>query len=296
MYEAEHVRIERWNKTMNKDCQNSKAAQGRIHPEALHRDNESPAFSVQEKPKLEEIRKRGVLKVGTAGDFRPMSFLDPASGCCSGFDAYLAEDLASSLCVRAEYVRTSWPVLMDDTLSGKFDLAICGITVTDERKEQALMSDGYLENGKTILCRADDADRFESLAAVNRPGVRVMVNPGGTNELFARSKLPCAALMIHDVNQQIPDLIASGAADVMITETVEARYYSSHDSRLCAPLIDKPFTHAEFGILMPKGAGDLLNYVNEFLAKEKASGRIGELARIALCSPDRAQKEVLNGK
>ena len=43
------------------------------------------------------------------------------------------------------------------------------------------MSNGYLGNGKTILCRADEADRYASLADINRPEVRVMVNPGGLN-------------------------------------------------------------------------------------------------------------------
>ena len=106
---------------------------------------------------LEEIRAGGVLRVGTAGDYQPMSYLDPETNTYVGFDAELAEDLAVSLGVEIEYVKTSWPTLMEDTLAGKFDLAVCGITVTDARKEQALMSDGYLENGKTVLCRAEDA-------------------------------------------------------------------------------------------------------------------------------------------
>ncbi len=93
---------------------------------------------------VESIRSGGVLRVGTAGDYQPMSYLDPETGMYVGFDAELAEDLAASLGVRVEYVPTSWPSLMEDTLAGKFDLAVCGITITDSRKEQALMSDGYL--------------------------------------------------------------------------------------------------------------------------------------------------------
>ena len=65
----------------------------------------------------------------------------------------------------------------------------------------------------------------------------------------------------------------------MITETMEAGYYVGQDNRLAAPLIYEPFTHAELGVLMPKGSEDLLSYVNEFLEKEKASGRIDELAQ-----------------
>ena len=226
---------------------------------------------------LDVIRERKVLKVGTTGDYQPMSYLDPHTGEYEGFDDALAKDLAGSLGVEIEYVATSWPTLMEDTLSGKFDLAICGITITDARKEEALMSKGYLINGKTILCREEDAGKYASLEDINDPDVRVMVNPGGLNEKFARENLPDATLIIHDVNQEIPSLIAEGEADIMITEVAEAGYYVRKDGRLAAPLYLEPFTDGQIGILMPKGSEELLDYVNRFLEDEKASGRIDEL-------------------
>ena len=241
---------------------------------------------------LEEIRAGGVLRVGTAGDYQPMSFLDPDTNTYVGFDAELAEDLAASLGVEIEYVKTSWPTLMEDTLAGKFDLAVCGITVTDARKEQALMSDGYLENGKTVLCRAEDADKYTSLEAINRPEVRVMENPGGLNEKFARENLPDAVLIIHDVNQEIPGLVASGEADVMITEVMEAGFYVGQDDRLAAPLIFEPFTNGQLGFLMPKGSEELLDYVNRFLTEEKESGRIDELAEKYIYRYIRTEEEL----
>ena len=227
---------------------------------------------------LEQIREEGLLRVGTTGDYQPMSFLDPATNEYVGFDVAIVEDLAESLGVQIEYVKTTWPSLMEDTLAGKFDLAICGITITEARKEQALMSEGYLVNGKTVLCRMEDAEKYVSLDAINSPDVRVMENPGGLNEKFARENLPDAELIIHDVNQEIPGLIAEGAADVMITEIMEAGYYVGRDSRLAAPLIHAPFTQGQLGVLMPNGAEELLSYVNDFLEQEKESGRIDELA------------------
>lgn len=240
----------------------------------------SPCFAAEEPAAAsspEEVRERNVLRVGTAGDYQPMSYLDPETGKYVGFDAELAEDLAKSLGVELTYVETSWPTLMADTLAGKFDLAICGITITDARKDQALMSEGYFGNGKTVLCRAEDADKYTSLEAINRPEVRVMENPGGLNEKFARENLPDASITIHDVNQEIPGLVASGEADVMITEIMEAGYYVSQDERLAAPLIFEPFTHGQLGVLMPKGSEALLAYVNSFLEAERDSGRIEAL-------------------
>lgn len=247
---------------------------------------DSPARSA------DEVRSRGVLRVGTAGDYQPMSYLDPETNTYVGFDAELAEDLAASLGVKIEYVKTSWPTLMEDTLAGKFDLAVCGITVTDARKKQALMSDGYLGNGKTVLCRAEDAEKYTSLEAINRPEVRVMENPGGLNEKFARENLPDATLIIHDVNQEIPGLVAAGEADVMITEILEAGFYVGQDDRLAAPLIFEPFNHGDLGVLMPKGSEELLNYVNRFLAEEQASGRIVELAEKYIYRYIRTEQEL----
>ena len=184
-------------------------------------------------------------------------------------------------------------VPVEDTLAGRFDLAICGITITEARKEQALMSDGYLENGKTVLCRKEDADRYISLEAINRPEVRVMENPGGLNEKFARENLPDVTLIIHSVNQEIPGLIASGEADVMITEIMEAGFYVGQDSRLAAPLIFDPFTRGELGVLMPEGSEDLLDYVNRFIAYERESGRIDELAEQYIYRYTRTEEELL---
>jgi len=225
---------------------------------------------------------RGVLLVGTTGDYQPMSFLDPETKKYVGFDAALAEDFASSLGMELRYVPTTWPTLMKDTLARKFDLALCGITITDARKRQALMSDGYLENGKTVLCRAEDALKYTSLEAINRPEVRVMENPGGLNEKFARANLPRATLIIHNVNEEIPGLVASGKADVMITEIMEAEFYVARDSRLAAPLIRTPFTNGQLGALMPPGNEKLLESFNRFLRQAHESGRLKKLAETKL--------------
>ena len=231
---------------------------------------------------LSSVRDRGVLLVGATGDYRPLSYRDPETGRYEGFDAALAEDLASDLGVRLQYVATTWPTLMEDTRAGKFDVAICGITITEGRKKQALMSDGYLGNGKTVLCRAEDAEKYTSLESIDRPEVRVMENPGGLNEKFARANLPDATLIIHNVNEEIPGLVAEGRADVMITEIMEAEYYVGRDARLAAPLLHAPFTHGQLGALMPPGYESLQKYVNGFIRRERRSGRLDELKQIYL--------------
>jgi cyclohexadienyl dehydratase len=229
--------------------------------------------------KLEDIAARGTIRVGTTGDYRPMSYKNQDTGKYEGFDAELAEKLADSLHVKVEYVPTTWKTLSQDTKDGKFDLALCGITRTFDRERTLTMSDGYLLFGKTILCRAKDAGKFKSLADINKPEVRVMVNPGGTNEKFARANLPKATLLVHEQNAEIPGLVGDGKADIMITETMEARKYVKLNDKLAAPLVDSPFTKSRFGALMAKGDQDFLNYVNFFMAEMETNGTMYHLEK-----------------
>ena len=191
----------------------------------------------------------------------------------------MAMKISERLGVNIEFVKTSWPTLTADVLAEPqtFDLAIGGITITDARKETMLMSDGYLANGKTILCRSDEADRYQSLADIDKPEVRVMVNPGGLNEKFAKENLQHAIIKVYQKNEEIPSQVADGHADVMITEITEAPWYVQNDPRLAAPLINTPFTHGEIGVLMRKGQDDLLALVNSVIAQMKADGSLKRL-------------------
>ena len=228
---------------------------------------------------LEDILARGTIRIGTTGDYIPMSYLNPQTGEYEGIDAELSKLIAASLGVKIEYVPTTWPTLTADTLAGKFDIALCGISRNYNRAKTMAMSDAYGEGifGKTILCRKTDAKKFKTISDLNRPEVRIMINPGGTNEKFARANLTKAKLIVHNENADIPRQIAEGKADIMITETVEAAQYIRKDSRLAAPLINAPFTRHSCGILMEKGDQEWLNYINFVLAELRMDGTMTQL-------------------
>ena len=228
--------------------------------------------------KVAQIVERDTLLVGTTGDYRPLSFCE-ADGTYWGYGIEVAKAIAGKLGVGIKFVKTSWPTLTADVLTEPqlFDLAIGGITITDARKQSMLMSEGYLANGKTILCRASERERYKSLADIDKPEVHVMVNPGGLNEKFANENLTHATIIVHQKNEEIPTLIAEGKADVMITEITEAPYYVQTDTRLAAPLLNAPFTHGQIGVLMQKGQEDLLQMVNNTIQQMKSDGTLRRL-------------------
>lgn len=92
----------------------------------------------------------------------------------------------------------------------------------------------YAPFRKVALVRRCDADRFPSPAALDLPDVRVVKNPGGTNEMWVDEHFSRAYVATCPVNEAIPGLIADGVGDVMITDAFEADWYAAHDKRLKA--------------------------------------------------------------
>jgi cyclohexadienyl dehydratase len=204
------------------------------------------AVHAQQASRLDEIIKRGSLRVGMTGDYLPFTSLDKVTQKFRGFDVDMAEQLGKALGVRVDYVQTAWPQLTRDFEADKFDIAMSGVSITLDRQKIGLFSSPIMRDGKTPIARCADAGRFGAIADIDRPDVRVIENPGGTNERFARANFHNAVIAIHADNVTIFDEIAHGGADLMITDASETRYQQKlHPGVLCAVHPDKPFNFAE---------------------------------------------------
>ena len=240
----------------------------------------APTQQVQEKAiittnhsRLDNILKNGVLKVGTTGDFKPFSYqLDTKSNTFYGVDIELAKDLAASLGVKVEFVKTSWPTLLADLKAGKFDIGMSGITIKLARQQQALFSIPLLASGKAAITRDENANRFTSIAAINQKGVRVIVNPGGTNEAFARANFPKATIVENGENLSVFQKIVDGKADLMVTDAVETLIQEQIHPELEAVNPDKPFNFFEMGYLLPRDF-TWKAYVDQWLNLRQKDGK-----------------------
>ena len=219
--------------------------------------------------RLDEILASGVLRVGTTGDYKPFSYRTGAG--FVGLDVALAVDLARALGVKLQLVPTTWTAMMGDLADDKFDVAMGGVSVSLERQKKAWFSIPYLRDGKTPIARCDDAAKYQTVADINRPEVRLIVNPGGTNERFARANAPRAKLTVHPDNVTIFDRILAGDADVMITDAIEARLQQRLHPKLCAIHPDAPFDFSEKAVLLPRDVA-LKAYVDQWLHLAQAGG------------------------
>jgi cyclohexadienyl dehydratase len=200
----------------------------------------------QESSRLDEIVKRGSLRVGLTGDYLPFSSFDKATSTFRGFDVDMAEALGKALGVKIDYVHTTWPQLPRDFEADKFDIAMGGISITLDRQKKGFFSTPIMREGKTPIARCADADKYQTLAEIDKPSTRVIVNPGGTNERFAKANIRSAEIKTYNDNVTIFEEIAKGNADLMMTDASETRYQQKlHPGVLCAVHPDKPFDFAE---------------------------------------------------
>ncbi|MCC4635250.1 transporter substrate-binding domain-containing protein [Xanthomonas dyei] len=221
--------------------------------------------------RLDAVLHAGVLRVCTTGDYRPYTLLR-ADGSFEGSDIALAHSLADSLGVRAGFVRTSWPQLLPDLLADRCDIAVGGISVTLQRQRQASFSAVLDVDGKIPLVRCADQARYRSVAQLNRPEVRVVEPPGGTNEAFARRELPRAQLRLFADNTTIFQELLDQRADVMITDASEALYQQARLPGLCAVAPEQPLQYSEKAFLLPRDDSAWKAYVDQWLHLSKASG------------------------
>ena len=219
---------------------------------------------------LDDARKAGVLRVGTPGDYAPFS-LRTGEGSYRGADVTEAERLAEHLGLKIEWVPTAWSRLADDAKAQKFDIAVGGISITPARQQFAAFSTVLVSDGKRPVVRCADKDRFTTVESIDQPGIRVVVNPGGSNESFAKANLSHAAVTVFPDNKTIAGEIVAGRQDVMVTDGVEVDHDALVHPELCAASVAAPFTHFENAFLLQPDPA-LEQAVDAFLTAEIQAG------------------------
>lgn len=227
------------------------------------------------KDRVEQIMKKGVLRVGTTADYKPFTYKIGEE--YEGYDIEVAKLLAKELGVKLEIVPTTWKTMLDDLNEDKYDIAMGGITRSIKRQSVAEMSNPYLIFGKCYLVRKGEKNKYSSIEAVNKPNVRVGVNIGGTNEIFADTYLSKANIIRYSNNLDVPVAVENRDVDVMITETPEAITYEKNNPKLEGALVETPLTRSQMGYIVKKDEVHLLNTLNFILEELEVRGDIEKL-------------------
>jgi len=224
--------------------------------------------------RLDDVIKSGKLRVCTPGDYKPFS-LARADGGYEGLDIDLVQSAAKALGVEVVMVKTAWPSLMKDFIE-KCDVAVGGISVTTDRQKTAFFTTAYMVNGKAPITKCENVAKFQTVADIDKPGVTVIENPGGSNERFARANFKQAKIVIFQDNVTIFDEILKGNADVMISESVETIVQSKLRPGLCAVNPDKPLQYGEMAWLLPRGDVAMKEWMDTWFHLSKQSGEYAQ--------------------
>ena len=134
-------------------------------------------------------------------------------------------------------------------------------------------------DGKAAAIRCADRAKYQTLADIDRPGVRVVVNPGGTNAEFDKANIKHAQIIQYPDNNTIFGQLTGNAADVMITDVSEIRWQARQDPRLCGVSLDHPFTFEQKAYLIPQPDTDLQEWVDQWLNIVQHDGTYAALSQ-----------------
>jgi cyclohexadienyl dehydratase len=223
------------------------------------------------KSRLHKVLESGVLRVGTTGDFRPMSFRDPKNGDYAGHDIEVARELAKDLGVKVEFVATDWKTLVTGIQSDKYDVAMSGISMNVDRAKVASFTVPYMEFGTVPLVRRKDAGKFKSWGDIDKPNVTVATTLGTVFDQQAKEYFKVAKRKQVEAPALSYQEVLAGRAEVCITSNVEAASLVQNYPELAIVPVDRARSRRPASLLVAQDDGVWLSFLNQWITMKRSS-------------------------
>lgn len=220
---------------------------------------------------LNKVLESGKLRVGTTGDWNPMSMKDPATDSYTGFDVDVMTELAKDLGVEVEFVPTEWKTLVPGIVADKYDITTSA-SITPQRIRSVGFTESYYQVGTVPLTQNKNAARFKSWADINKSDVKVAVTLGTSQEQQVKILFPEATVRTIEAPARDFQEVLAGRADISVTSNVEAsKLIQAHKSLMVVP-VDKPASPADLAFLVDQNDQIWLNYLNHWIQIKKNRG------------------------
>lgn len=226
--------------------------------------------TAQAQSALNEILSEGVLKVGTTGDWNPMSVRDPATNSYKGFDIDIMTELAADLGVEVEFVPTDWKTLVNGVVAGQYHIT-GSASISPARMKAAGFSESYISVEIFPFTAKENAGKFSGYDAINQPGVSVATTLGTTFEKMAREWFPNAEIKVVEAPARGFQEVLSGRADVFITSNIEGSTLEEKFGVVRVPGAE-PRAPTPIAMLLPQADQVWINYVNNWVKVKQAQG------------------------
>jgi proton glutamate symport protein len=219
---------------------------------------------------MDRIRETGRLRVGYATSVIPFSYFNAANDLV-GYDIAFAYALARDLNVALDLLPIAdWETLNDDLAAGRYDLAVGGIYVTDERLRAVTVSKAYLQSPLALIVRSSNADRFLRGAEVKREkGLKIATFKSDVVIPLARTLFPHAEVVV------VPDydvLLRDESIDAALWTLEQARAWAAANPGFSAVVPTDFGPPLLMAYLMPPHSQTFAGFIDQWLDLQRASG------------------------
>ena len=212
-----------------------------------------------------------VLRVGTEPTFAPFEFQKEGSKEYTGFDMDLIRAIGKQMGYKVELVNLGFDGLIPALSTGNIDLAVSGMSITEERKNAVDFCDPYYTSGLIVLVRPDETN----IKSINDlVGKRIGAQIGTTGATKASSVKGADVKQYNNANEPFIELDTKGVDAVINDQPVVAYYLvNGGKGKMVGDIMEAEY----YGIAAKKGNKALVKQVNEALAALKKNGEYDKI-------------------
>ncbi len=226
---------------------------------------------------LKDILDNGVLKVGTTGDWNPMTVKDPATNSYKGYDIDIMTELAKDMGVELEFVATDWKTLVNGVVGGNYHLT-GSASISPARMKAAGYSESYISVEIMPFTTSDKVDRFNGWDSINQSDVKVAATLGTTFEKLVKQWFPEAEIRAIEAPAVQQQEVLSGRSDVFVTSNIEGATLMEKYKKIVPIEVDSPRSPTPIAMLLPQDDQVWINYVNNWIKIKQTRGFFDEVA------------------
>ncbi len=226
--------------------------------------------------KKEDSTELPPLKVGMELAYPPFEMTD-TEGNPEGISVDIVMAFGEYLGRPVEIQNIAWDGLIPSLKTGKVDMVLSSMTITEERKESIDFSDPYCKSFLTMLISKESpVYEFEDL---NTEGRVVAVRKGTSAHIFSREHLPNAEIRVFDKESTCVLEVVEGKADVFLYDQL-SNFRNWEKNRETTRLNLTPFQDdfEYWGAAFKKGNTELQTKMNAFIPVFEENGGFNELA------------------
>lgn len=223
---------------------------------------------------LAEIQEKGTITIAMEGTWAPWTYHDENDE-LTGYDVEVGRRIAEGLGVEPEFIEGEWDGLLAGLDSGRYDMMINGVDITEERQAAYDFSEPYAYNRMAVIVRGD----YDEIQTMEDLEGKHTANTISSTYAETAEQYGAEVIGVDDLNQTF-ELLLSGRIDATLnSEVTYYDYMKAHpdaDIKI-AVLADSA---SEVGIPFRKGeeTASLREAVNGILDEMRESGELSELS------------------